>query len=200
MTYGRVPISDKIRARARELLLRERRPGDDWSDRPRLRQIVNGKVQTVDVKWWRHENGVAHDQIARKAEKAFAKKLAALEAMADPRRNPSAHERLAAEAALAKVLAAGPPKPRMPSAPGLEEYDREEALARREMERARARMQEMFRAAAARWEAAAEPVNTTKPKPRSADRHLEPNRDRHSPGYMREYMKRRRAAQKQRPI
>jgi hypothetical protein len=28
-----------------------------------------------------------------------------------------------------------------------------------------------------------------KPKPRSADRHLEPNRDRHSPGYMAEYMR-----------
>ena len=41
-----------------------------------------------------------------------------------------------------------------------------------------------------------EPVSTTtKPKkPRSADRHREPNRDRHSPGYMREYMRRRRAA------
>jgi hypothetical protein len=41
-------------------------------------------------------------------------------------------------------------------------------------------------------------VNTTdKPgKSRSTDRHLEPNRDRHSPGYMREYMARRRAAQK----
>jgi hypothetical protein len=37
-------------------------------------------------------------------------------------------------------------------------------------------------------------------KPRSADRHLEPNRDRHSPGYMRnymrEYMRRRRAAER----
>jgi hypothetical protein len=37
-------------------------------------------------------------------------------------------------------------------------------------------------------------------KPRSADRHREPNRDRHRPGYMREYlreyMRRRRAAEK----
>jgi hypothetical protein len=32
------------------------------------------------------------------------------------------------------------------------------------------------------------PQNTTK-KPRSADRHKEPNRDRHSEGYMREYMR-----------
>ena len=41
-------------------------------------------------------------------------------------------------------------------------------------------------------------VNTTK-RPRSADRHLEPNRDRHSPGYMREYMRRWRAAKTSRP-
>jgi hypothetical protein len=38
----------------------------------------------------------------------------------------------------------------------------------------------------------AERVNTTK-KPRSADRHKEPNRDRHREGYMRDYMRRRRA-------
>jgi hypothetical protein len=42
------------------------------------------------------------------------------------------------------------------------------------------------------------PLNTTAAKqPRSADRHLEPNRDRHRPGYMREYMRRWRAAAKQ---
>jgi hypothetical protein len=45
-----------------------------------------------------------------------------------------------------------------------------------------------------------EPVNTTKPanttKSRSADRHREPNRDRHSPGYMRDYMRRWRTARK----
>jgi hypothetical protein len=42
---------------------------------------------------------------------------------------------------------------------------------------------------------------TTKPdtakKPRSADRHLEPNRDRHRPGYMRAYMRQRRAAERE---
>jgi hypothetical protein len=43
-------------------------------------------------------------------------------------------------------------------------------------------------------EAEPEAVNTTTKKPRSADRHREPNRDRHSPGYMRDYMRRRRAA------
>jgi hypothetical protein len=43
-------------------------------------------------------------------------------------------------------------------------------------------------------------VKPVKPEKRSADRHLEPNRDRHSPGYMRtymrEYMRRRRAAER----
>ena len=44
---------------------------------------------------------------------------------------------------------------------------------------------------------ATKPVNTTAPKkPRTADRHREPNRDRHAPGYMRDYMRRRRAAQR----
>jgi hypothetical protein len=45
--------------------------------------------------------------------------------------------------------------------------------------------------AAAEWEAF---FNAAAKKPRTADRHREPNRDRHSPGYMRDYMRRRRAA------
>jgi hypothetical protein len=55
--------------------------------------------------------------------------------------------------------------------------------------------------AAAEWQAfvtakagSGPSVNTAAKKPRTADRHREPNRDRHSPGYMRNYMRRRRAA------
>jgi hypothetical protein len=44
--------------------------------------------------------------------------------------------------------------------------------------------------AVAEWQAFRARINTRKP---SSDR----NRDRHSPGYMRDYMRRRRAAQKQ---
>lgn len=47
----------------------------------------------------------------------------------------------------------------------------------------------------AEWQAFLSRVAAAK-KPRSADRHREPNRDRHAPGYMRDYMRRRRAAQK----
>jgi hypothetical protein len=39
---------------------------------------------------------------------------------------------------------------------------------------------------------------SAKPKPRSADRHLEPKRDRHSPGYMAEYMRKWRKSRKRR--
>jgi hypothetical protein len=41
------------------------------------------------------------------------------------------------------------------------------------------------------------PRRSAPKKPRSADRHREPNRDRHSLGYMRDYMRARRAAQKE---
>jgi hypothetical protein len=212
---------------ARELL---KRPS---AYRERLRQIISGKVKSVDADWWRTANGVAPWQVAKNLEKEFRKKLDKVTAMADPARNPSAHERRSAEAALAKLQAAGPAKTRPPSAPGLEQYDRELAQRMAEQERI---MDAAFKAAKAKWDAKRKrntapvnttevvppPVNTTKPKPkaasvntttklrqatkpvnttaavkpRSADRHREPNRDRHSPGYMRDYMRRRRAKQK----
>jgi hypothetical protein len=192
--------------------------------RERLRQIINGKVKSVDADWWRTENGVAPWQVAAKLEKKFKAKLDKITAMADPARNPSAHQRQVAEAALAKLQAAGAPKAaRMQSAPGLEEYDRKQAQRQPpplpsldELLKARAARQgRPMRSATARpvntttAKAEPRPINTTKlrqatkpanttaaKKPRTADRHREPNRDRHSPGYMREYMRRRRAQQK----
>jgi hypothetical protein len=211
-------VSDRIVARARELLEKPAHKG--WQDKGRLRQIINGKHKSIDVDWWRKENGVTERQLTAKTEESFAKRLAALKAMTDPARNPNRHERLAAEAAFAKLKAAGPPTAQMRSAPGLEEYDRETARARAAH---KAHLDAAFKFAKARWDAekaasvntAAKPkpdttdkpkpdANTTKPrptakpakKPRTADRHLEPNRDRHRPGYMREYMARRRAEQK----
>jgi hypothetical protein len=171
----------------------------------------------IDVDWWREIHGVARHQVNAYAEKKHNKKLAALKAHTDPARNPYAHERHAAAAALAKLQAAGPPKPkRMPSAPGLEQYDREQT---RRMAESKRMMEEAFKAArrgsstvntTSRPAAAAAqrvntttarpeppPVNTT--RPRSADRHREPNRDRHSPGYMRDYMRRRREKTRPKP-
>jgi hypothetical protein len=45
-----------------------------------------------------------------------------------------------------------------------------------------------------------EPVNTTKKNARSADRHKEPNRDRHKAGYMAAYMRKWRARAKKKPV
>jgi hypothetical protein len=204
---SRVPVNDAIVARARELLERPAHKG--WQDKGRLRQIISGRHKTIDINWWREENGVTETQLSAKVEKDFAKKLAALEAMADPGRNPNGHERMVAEAALAKLQTAGPPKAQMRSPPGLEEYDREIARARAAHT---AHLDAAFRAAKVRWDAeqaaqahkptakpkptpAKTPLNTTttkpqskpepKPeptttkKPRSADRHLDPSRDRH---------------------
>jgi hypothetical protein len=106
-------------------------PGDKhWPDRTKLRQIISGKVKSVDVDWWRWENGVTKHQVDVKAERDHDKRLAALKAMADPARNSNAHERRAAKAALARAEAAGPPSGRLSSAPGLEEFDREQARQR----------------------------------------------------------------------
>jgi hypothetical protein len=226
---GRCPLNDKIVARAQELLKQPATPG--WHDNARLRRIIDGKVKSIDVHWWRAENGVAPQQLKTKADKLFKKKLDALTAHTDPARNSNPHERQVAAAALAKLQATGPAKASR-TAPGLEDYDRAEAQFRERMDRINARMYEAFEGAAAVHEAikrnaaaanttkakakaspvnttkprAAKPapvntatakpepppVNTTNPKPRTADRHREPNRDRHSPGYMRDYMRRRR--------
>jgi hypothetical protein len=223
-----VPVNDKIVARARELF---KEPG--VRDYGKLRRIISGKAKSVDVNWWRKENGLAPHQVAAKAEKDFKAKLDKIRAMTDPAQNPNQHQRKVAEVAFAKLEAAGPAKaPHTRSAPGLGEYDREEAQFRERLERVNAEAFARFEAELARRKAAKaaattqSPLNTTtrasaakllntttaKPrpepplntttskKPRSADRHREPNRDRHRPGYMREYMadymRRRRAAEK----
>jgi hypothetical protein len=249
MIRARVPVNDKIVEAAKKLL---KKPSAGPAH-AQLRKMVNGKVKSIDVDWWRKVNGVAPRQVTAKAEKSFQNKLAGIEAMADPARNSNEPQRQEAEKILARVRAAGPPKaPRMPSAPGLEEYDLEQARLQAELDRMDARMWDKFKTPArkggpmgntatkligttrpkpssvnttksqatkatpipvnttrtkptakpvnttAQPKSAAKPVNTTTPKrPRTADRHLEPNRDRHRPGYMAEYMRRRRAAERE---
>jgi hypothetical protein len=200
---ARVPVNDKILTQARALLKKR------GADRATLRKIINGKVKSVDVDWWRHVNGCSSSQVNARAEKEFKEKLAALEAHTDPARNPNAHERHAAAAALAKVQAAGPHR-RAPSAPGLAAYDRELA---RSLAESRRMMDEAFNArerhaASVNTTRAAQPeaVNTTRaaqPEAVNTTRAAQPeavnttradrHRDRHSSGYMRAYMRRRRA-------
>jgi hypothetical protein len=119
---GRVPVNDEILQAARELL--SKRPG---ADQTKLRQIIDGKVKSVDVDWWREQNGVERRRQVERLQEKYNAKLDSIKAMADPARNPNGPQRRIAEAALAKLKAEGPPKLRMRSAPGLEEYDREAA-------------------------------------------------------------------------
>src|SRR5262245_23805241 len=109
---ARVPVNDAIVQTARELL---KGPS---AYRDRLRGIVSGKIKSIDVAWWRAENGVAPHQLDAKLEKEFKKKLDKIKAMADPARNSNEHQRRSAEAALARFQATGPAKlKRTPSAP-----------------------------------------------------------------------------------
>jgi hypothetical protein len=228
----RVPVNDKIRHAAQQLL--NRNPAWLYSpDRARLRKIVSGELQSVDADWWRKLHFVTRRQVEGRLKDKAERKLRKIKAMADPALNPNEHQRRVAEATLTKhqaKLQAEIDGVRPPSAPGLEEYDR--GHAKRRPPRLPS-LDELLKARAARRKAPA-PVNTTKPKPeavwptipfsvdgyrrhtqkpapvnttkagscvntttkkpRTADRHREPNRDRHSPGYMRDYMRRRRAA------
>jgi hypothetical protein len=176
---ARVPVNDKIARTAKEIIKSFRTYG--W--RKQLRQIVNGEVKYIDPEWWRHVNNNVNKP-----------KLDKVRAMADSARNPNEHERRSAETVLAKL--------QTPSAPGLEDYDREEARLKAMQARVKPKPEPVSTKkpsvnttkSKAKPKPKPESVNTT--KPRSADRHLEPNRDRHSPGYMRDYMRRRRAAQK----
>jgi hypothetical protein len=193
---ARVPVNDEILRAARKLLNEKKHRPD-----PKLHQIVSGEVKSVDLEWWREIHGVTRHQKSARVEKEFKEKVDALKAHTDPRRNPYEHERRLAQAALAKVQAAGPPKAgRLLDAPGVKESrsrplpkSREELLAMRKGAPKRSPSSvntTKLVSAAARAKPEPKPVNTT--KPRTADRHREPNRDRHSPGYMRDYMRRRR--------
>jgi hypothetical protein len=204
----RVPVNDKILAAAQKLL------GKPAVDHSVLRRIISGKVKSIDADWWREAHGVVAAQVNAKREKDFKRKLADIKAMADPERNPNAHQRQVAEAAFTKLEAAGAPKaPHVPSARGLEEYDRQMARRREEIARTMAPIWAAMKNPSSAYTAKSKPKPTTKPvnttkaeptkpvntttsKPRTADRHRQPNRDRHSPDYMRRYMAARRARQK----
>jgi hypothetical protein len=116
----RVPLNDKIVQAARVLLAEPKHRRDE-----KLKQIVNGRVKSIDANWWRKMHGVVPWQVVARAQAKFQAKLDALAAMADPARNLSAHRRRAAEDAFAKLKAVPSPELACPPAPGLEAYERE---------------------------------------------------------------------------
>jgi hypothetical protein len=166
---ARVPVNDKIVQTAQKLLARTY-----TFDRPKLRRIVSGELKSVDVDWWRQQNGVAHWQLVRRLERGAEPKLRKIRAMADPAMNPNKHQREVAEATLAKMQAKLQAEIRaihLPLAPGLEDYGHPQAHSQATTahsqattSRANTKMREMFEndvADAMRDIAAkSEPVNT----------------------------------------
>jgi hypothetical protein len=210
----RLKITEEIREAARKLLklklgadeMREakrylmRSSGYKLSlaNRCRLEDIVSGKRKVIDALWWNRIHEVVDQS-----------KLDKLERLADPARNSSEHERELAGRKAAELKARRPPGA-PPQAPPLPDNIADFVRMRKPSKRRPAPQSDggVNRRAALpmplpddggvnsggvsfETPGEPEPVNTTK-KPRSADRHREPNRDRHSPGYMAEYMRRRR--------
>jgi hypothetical protein len=129
---------------------------------------------------WREANGIAHRQMVRRLERDAEPKLRKIKAMTDPVMNPNEHQREVAEAILAKMqakLQAEIRAIRLPPAPGLEDYDHQQAKSQATTSRANIKMREMFendvadamRDIAAKSErvntkAKSAPVNTSNPR------------------------------------
>jgi hypothetical protein len=158
----------------------------DRPDRNLLTAISDGKRKLIRADWWTKHFKVV-DRI----------KLDKLQRLADPARNPNEHERAVAGRKLDEFKAGRAPG--MPPPPPPLPRTREELLARRKPRKRQPAPQTPPRRS---LPASGGGVNTTKaatgrggvntkPK-RTGDRHLNKG-DRHRPGYMRDYMRRRRA-------
>jgi hypothetical protein len=176
-------ITEEMRGAARKLL---RDPALKFkaSDRELLTALADGKRKLINAHWW---------------QKHFAKvdrvKLDKLQRLADPAGTPNEHERAAAARKLDEFKARRAPgmPPEPPPLPSLADL-----LRRRKPPKGRTAPQTSPRHSLSssdggvntRAETSSGGVNT-KPK-RTGDRHRNKG-DRHKPGYMRDYMRRRRA-------
>jgi hypothetical protein len=132
------PITDEIRAAAQAFL--DSGKFATAAQRRSLKAIADPASgrKFIDVESWRWLHGVTPEQVRDRrsaANEALDTKIAA---MADPARNPFPHQRKVAEEKLVerKTRREAEAKKPPPSAPGLEEHDRREALKREALERA----------------------------------------------------------------
>jgi hypothetical protein len=172
-------ITEEMRAAARKLLsnpaLKLDRP-----DRDLLTAISDGKRKLIRAHWW-----TKHFKVVDRT------KLDKLQRMADPARNPNEYERAVAGRKFDEFKASRPPG--MPPEPP--PFPKE--LVRRIKPRKGQPQTPPRRSLPASGGGVNRKAETgrggvnTKPK-RTGDRHLNKG-DRHRPGYMRDYMRRRRA-------
>jgi hypothetical protein len=182
-------ITEEMRAAARRLL---QTPALKISvpDRALLAAISEGKRKLIRGLWWKQVHGTV-DQV----------KLAKLQRLADPARNPNEHERAVADRKLGEFKGRRPPglPPEAPPLPKV--LVRRKPLKRRPAPQTSPRRDLPTpdggvnkKAETGRGTGGSGGVNK-KPK-RTGDRHLDKS-DRHAPGYMRDYMRRRRAKLRQ---
>jgi hypothetical protein len=177
-------ITEEMRAAARKLL-RDPALKFDRPDRDLLTAISDGKRKLIRAHWWTKHFRVV-DRI----------KLDKLQRLADPARNPNEHERAVADRKLGEFKGRRPPG-LPPEAPPLPKV-----LVRRKPLKRRPAPRDLptpdggvnKKAETGRGTGGSGGVNK-KPK-RTGDRHLDKS-DRHAPGYMRDYMRRRRAKLRQ---
>jgi hypothetical protein len=184
-------ITEEMRAAAHKLL---RNPAlkFDVPDRDLLTAIADGKRKLIRGHWW-----VKHFKVVDRT------KLDKLRRLADPARNPSEHERAVADRKLREFKGRRPPGlgPEPPPLPDkLDYWVRHKPLKRRPAPQTPPRRSlptpdgGVNKKAATGRAGGSGGVNKT-PK-RTGDRHLNKG-DRHAPGYMRDYMRRRRAKLRQ---
>jgi hypothetical protein len=192
-------ITEAVRVAARKAL---QNPGLklDRSDRDVLAAVAGGKRKQLDVWWWR--------KIHRVVDQSKLDKLARL---ADPERNSNEHERAVAADKLKAFKGRRPPGLSPVPPPfdwGEAVRKRAEAIQQKQQQRRKPRKTEPAPQAPPRHSPKGDGgvnkggvnkggvnkggVNKGGVNKRSGDRHLNKG-DRHAPGYMRDYMRRRRA-------
>jgi hypothetical protein len=183
-------ITEEMRAAARRLL-RDPALKFDVSDRDLLATIANGKRKSIRAHWW-----VKHFKVVDRI------KLDKLQRMADPARNPMEHERATAARKLDEFKGRRPPgmPPQPPPLPSrVELWERKLKRDRKGRPAPQTSPRRSPPASgggvnkkAATAHAASGSGGVNKKSKRTGDRHLNKG-DRHRPGYMRDYMRRRRA-------
>jgi hypothetical protein len=175
-------ITEEMRESAHNLLKTASDRNLSRANRDLLDAIANGSRKRIDGRWWNEiHRAVAHPKLDKLAR------------LADPARNDNPHERALASAKLAEFK--GPPGAR-PEPPPLPDVwvrqcnpSKSAKAARVNTTAPRLEPVNTTRAEPSKTE----PVNTT--KPRLANR----RNDRHSPGYMAEYMRKWRAGRREKP-
>jgi hypothetical protein len=145
LTMATIPITDAIRAAARDLLARdgERLSYHQKRSLEAVADPASGR-KVIDVDWWRLLHGVHPQQAESKAKAKDRQRIEALKRLGDETRNPNPAEAAAARRKAAELEAKPTAPPQQRSAPGLEEHDRQQAARKEAIKEALKRANAIF--------------------------------------------------------